>query len=149
MRPSGTVKRGASAPGRVQPEKATPIERVRFVPEVVEPAAAPAEDPEPASSLAAVPEFTGDVLVLSGDVPLLDADTVLLVREYAAGLHRYELGLVKGRIDAGETALQAANRDRIFGLSNTFVVGGSIDAPQFGLDAAAHAALLAAGILVR
>ena len=36
-------------------------------------------------------------------VPMLDADTVLLVREYAAGVHRYELGLLKGRIDAGET----------------------------------------------
>ena len=44
-------------------------------------------------------------------VPMLDADTVLLVREYAAGMHRYELGLVKGRIDAGETPLQAANRE--------------------------------------
>ncbi len=44
-------------------------------------------------------------------VPMLDADTVLLVREYAAGLHRYELGLVKGRIDAGETPLEAANRE--------------------------------------
>ena len=43
-------------------------------------------------------------------VPLLDDDTVLLVREYAAGVHRYELGLVKGRIDAGETPLQAADR---------------------------------------
>ena len=37
--------------------------------------------------------------------------TVLLVREYAAGVHRYELGLVKGRIDAGETPLQAADRE--------------------------------------
>src|SRR3546814_13123151 len=36
-------------------------------------------------------------------VPMLDDDTVLLVREYAAGVHRYELGLVKGRIAAGET----------------------------------------------
>ena len=44
-------------------------------------------------------------------VPMLDEDTVLLVREYAAGVHRYELGLVKGRIDAGETPLQAANRE--------------------------------------
>ena len=44
-------------------------------------------------------------------VPMLDAATVLLVREYAAGVHRYELGLVKGRIDAGETAIQAANRE--------------------------------------
>lgn len=44
-------------------------------------------------------------------VPMLDAQTVLLVREYAAGVHRYELGLVKGRIDAGETPVQAANRE--------------------------------------
>ncbi len=44
-------------------------------------------------------------------VPMLDDDTVLLVREYAAGMHRYELGLVKGRIDAGETPVQAADRE--------------------------------------
>jgi ADP-ribose diphosphatase len=44
-------------------------------------------------------------------VPMLDERTVLLVREYAAGVHRYELGLVKGRIDAGETAVQAADRE--------------------------------------
>lgn len=44
-------------------------------------------------------------------VPMLDADTALLVREYAAGVHRYELGLVKGRMDAGETPQQAANRE--------------------------------------
>jgi len=44
-------------------------------------------------------------------VPMLDDDTVLLVREYAAGVHRYELGLVKGRIDAGETPGQAADRE--------------------------------------
>jgi ADP-ribose diphosphatase len=44
-------------------------------------------------------------------VPLVDDDTVLLVREYAAGVHRYELGLVKGRIDEGETPVQAADRE--------------------------------------
>ena len=44
-------------------------------------------------------------------VPMLDDQTVLLVREYAAGGHRYELGLVKGRIDAGETPEQAADRE--------------------------------------
>ena len=44
-------------------------------------------------------------------VPMLDAETVLLIREYAAGVHRYELGLVKGRIDAGESPEQAANRE--------------------------------------
>jgi len=54
-----------------------------------------------------VPQGQGAVIV----VPMLDKDTVLLVREYAAGVHRYELGLVKGRIDAGETPLQAADRE--------------------------------------
>jgi ADP-ribose diphosphatase len=49
----------------------------------------------------------GAVLV----VPLIDDETVLLVREYAAGVHRYELGLVKGRIDDGEAPLQAADRE--------------------------------------
>ncbi|WP_133477517.1 ADP compounds hydrolase NudE [Cognatilysobacter segetis] len=44
-------------------------------------------------------------------VPMLDDETVLLVREYAAGFHRYELGLVKGRIDRGETPEQAADRE--------------------------------------
>jgi len=44
-------------------------------------------------------------------VPMLDEETVLLVREYAAGVHRYELGLVKGRIDPGETPAQAADRE--------------------------------------
>ena len=40
-----------------------------------------------------------------------DPQTLLLVREYAAGTHRYELGLPKGRIDAGESVLDAANRE--------------------------------------
>lgn len=37
--------------------------------------------------------------------------TILLIREYAAGMHRYELGLPKGRRDAGESVLEAANRE--------------------------------------
>lgn len=49
----------------------------------------------------------GAVLV----VPLLDDDTVLLIREYSAGVHRYELGLPKGRTDPGETFFEAANRE--------------------------------------
>lgn len=44
-------------------------------------------------------------------VAMLDDETVLLVREYAAGLHHYELGLVKGRIDPGETILEGAQRE--------------------------------------
>lgn len=44
-------------------------------------------------------------------VAMRDADTILLVREYAAGLHHYELGLVKGRLDAGESVLEGAQRE--------------------------------------
>jgi len=44
-------------------------------------------------------------------VPMLDADTVLLAREYAAGLHHYEVGLPKGRLEHGETILEAAQRE--------------------------------------
>lgn len=49
-----------------------------------------------------------DVVII---VPLLDRDTVLLTREYAAGLHRYELGLPRGRIDPGESLLEGAERE--------------------------------------
>ncbi|WP_404401236.1 ADP compounds hydrolase NudE [Idiomarina seosinensis] len=44
-------------------------------------------------------------------VPFLDQDTMILVREYAAGLHEYQLGFPKGLIDPGETAEQAAQRE--------------------------------------
>jgi ADP-ribose diphosphatase len=44
-------------------------------------------------------------------VPMIDERTVLLVREYAAGLHHYEIGLVKGRLEHGETVLEAAQRE--------------------------------------
>ncbi|MGZ8152088.1 MAG: NUDIX domain-containing protein, partial [Methylovulum sp.] len=44
-------------------------------------------------------------------VPMLDVETVLLIREYSAGVHRYELGLPKGKIDSGESFLEAANRE--------------------------------------
>ena len=49
----------------------------------------------------------GAVLV----VPMLDADTVLLIREYACGVHRYEIGLPKGRLEQGEDIHQAADRE--------------------------------------
>jgi ADP-ribose diphosphatase len=44
-------------------------------------------------------------------VPMQDEETVLLVREYAAGLHHYEIGLVKGRLEPNETILEAAQRE--------------------------------------
>jgi len=49
----------------------------------------------------------GSVLI----VPMLDDDTVLLAREYAAGLHHYEIGLPKGRLELDETILEAAQRE--------------------------------------
>ena len=44
-------------------------------------------------------------------IPVQPPDTVLLVREYAAGTHRYELGLAKGRAEPGEDLLAAADRE--------------------------------------
>ena len=53
------------------------------------------------------PRGLGAVII----VPMLDADTVLLAREYAAGLHHYEIGLPKGRLEKGESILEAAQRE--------------------------------------
>lgn len=44
-------------------------------------------------------------------VPMLNEHTLLLIREYAAGTHSYQLGFPKGLIDAGETPIEAANRE--------------------------------------
>lgn len=53
------------------------------------------------------PRGLGAVII----VPMKDQDTVLLVREYAAGLHQYELGLPKGRLEKGESVLKGAQRE--------------------------------------
>lgn len=44
-------------------------------------------------------------------VPVFDDGQVLLLREYAAGLHRYEVGLPKGRLEPGESAEEGADRE--------------------------------------
>ena len=44
-------------------------------------------------------------------VPLLNDDTVLLIREYSAGVDRYELALPKGVMEVGEEPLSAALRE--------------------------------------
>jgi ADP-ribose diphosphatase len=49
---------------------------------------------------------TKAVLVLA-----LHEDHLILIREYCVGLEEYLLGLPKGLIDPGETALEAANRE--------------------------------------
>ena len=53
------------------------------------------------------PRGLGAVII----VPMRDKETVLLAREYAAGLHQYELGLPKGRLDNGESVLEGAQRE--------------------------------------
>jgi ADP-ribose diphosphatase len=53
------------------------------------------------------PRGLGAVII----VPMKDKDTVLLAREYAAGLHQYEIGLPKGRLERGESVLEAAQRE--------------------------------------
>jgi ADP-ribose diphosphatase len=40
-----------------------------------------------------------------------DQQQVLLIREYAAGFHEYQLTLPKGAAEAGETLIQAADRE--------------------------------------
>ncbi len=50
---------------------------------------------------------SGAVLI----VPMLDKETVLLIREYAAGVDRYEIGLPKGKTETDEPLLDAANRE--------------------------------------
>jgi len=54
-----------------------------------------------------VPGDVGAVIV----VPIIDAETILLIREYAAGIHAYEVGLPKGGLEANESILDAANRE--------------------------------------
>jgi len=49
----------------------------------------------------------GAVLV----VPMIDAETVLMIREYSAGTESYELALPKGRLEAGESLADGANRE--------------------------------------
>jgi ADP-ribose diphosphatase len=53
------------------------------------------------------PSGRGAVLV----VPVLDDGKVVLTQEYACGVHAYTLGLPRGRIDEGESVLEAAQRE--------------------------------------
>jgi ADP-ribose diphosphatase len=54
-----------------------------------------------------LPRGRGAVII----VAMPDPQTVLLTREYACGMHAYTLGLPRGRIDADEGVLEAANRE--------------------------------------
>ncbi|WP_319558524.1 ADP compounds hydrolase NudE [Thiomicrorhabdus sp.] len=44
-------------------------------------------------------------------VPVTDDGEILLIREYGAGVGRYELGFPKGKVDPGETWQQASIRE--------------------------------------
>lgn len=44
-------------------------------------------------------------------IPMLNEDTILMVREYVAGMDRYEIGFPKGVVDPEESAQEAAGRE--------------------------------------
>lgn len=50
---------------------------------------------------------SGAVLVIA----ITDDNQVLMIREYAAGIERYELALPKGLVEPGESIVDAANRE--------------------------------------
>lgn len=53
------------------------------------------------------PISNGAVLI----VPMLDDATVLMAYEFSGGTNKYELVLPKGKIDDGESIVEAANRE--------------------------------------
>ncbi len=77
------------------------------------------------------PPGDGAVLV----VPMLDNDTVLMIYEYSGGTDRYELALTKGKIDEGETPIEAANRELIeeigYGANNLELIKTMTLAPGY------------------
>jgi len=44
-------------------------------------------------------------------VPQLDDNTIILIREYCAGVLRYEIAFPKGRVEQGESITSSANRE--------------------------------------
>ena len=44
-------------------------------------------------------------------VPQLDDNTIVLIREYCAGVLRYEIAFPKGRVEPGESIIASANRE--------------------------------------
>ena len=77
-------------------------------------------------------------------VPMKDDDTVLLVREYGAGIERYELGLPKGRLDRDETVEQGADRELKeeigFGAREMHILGTLSLSPSY-MSAMTHVVL--------
>jgi len=68
-------------------------------------------------------------------VPMIDDETVLLIREYAAGVDRYELALPTGRIEADENVLDAANREMMeevgYGAGRLTLLKGLTSSPGY------------------
>ena len=53
----------------------------------------------------------GAVLIIPIRANSAGDDEILLIREYCVGTERYELGFPKGKVEAGEEILHAANRE--------------------------------------
>lgn len=68
-------------------------------------------------------------------VPVTANQELILIREYAAGLHNYQLGFPKGLIDPGESPSQAAQRELKeeigFGAKQLAGLKSMTMAPQF------------------
>lgn len=68
-------------------------------------------------------------------VPVTANHELILIREYAAGLHNYQLGFPKGLIDPGENPSQAAQRELKeeigFGAKQLASLKSMTMAPQF------------------
>lgn len=68
-------------------------------------------------------------------VAMPNPETVLLIREYACGVHRYEVGLPKGRLEPGESHVDGANRELQeevgFGARDLKVIGQLTLAPGY------------------
>lgn len=68
-------------------------------------------------------------------VPVTDDGQVVLVREYAAGIHAYELGLPKGRLEPDETPEAGADRELReeagYGARNVRAIGSLTLAPGY------------------
>jgi ADP compounds hydrolase len=68
-------------------------------------------------------------------IPMLDDETMLLIREYCAGIEDYALTLPKGKVDANELPVDAANRELQeeigYGSKNLILLRSMTQSPSY------------------